>query len=705
MWGGHSRPLLSVHKTEHHCKRPSSEIGSRNGAEPVVPNCHPRICADVMPNQSSDRAMEYRREIDGLRAIAVLSVILFHAGFQTFGGGFVGVDVFFVISGYLITTIILSELDQGKFSITKFYERRARRILPALFAVMTVCLPFAWLSLMPEDLQDFSRSLVAVSLFVSNVLFWKNGDYFADVAEFIPLLHTWSLAVEEQYYVLFPICLRLTWGLGKRRILGLLVVTFFASLGTAQWASVAKPMAAFFLLPTRGWELLVGAFVAFYLLAQRNNFQSRVASEIGGFLGLGLIIYAVFFFGAQMPFPSLYTLVPTVGAALIIVFSTERTFVAKLLSNKLLVGVGLVSYSAYLWHQPLFAFARHMSQLELESKPLFLILTIVTLVIAYLTWKYIEMPFRVKSSFSQNHLLVLVIMLSALFIIVGLCGNIYYSSKIPSIDYRWGQYVRQHQCLLQDPTVSKHDPDCITSRKSVLLWGDSHAASLLPGLFKLSEKHSFGVSQLTQTGCAPLTDIKILIDRKNCNLINEKILHQISVENFGVIILHAAWIHPDYPMTYEDFELKSEAMIHRIKTTAPESKIIIISNVPRWHISAVRADSRAHSIRRSAYESVRYSIATTLPEIDRILSRVASRNGVTFISPVEHLCLPSATDANHRPCVIAVNSLSSHLAYVDWGHLSRTGSEYLAELIEYELRPAIGGGQGSRQSASTSMKK
>lgn len=203
-------------------------------------------------------------------------MILFHAGFDTFSGGFVGVDIFFVISGYLITTIILTELEQGKFSIVNFYERRARRILPALFLVMLVCIPFAWLWLLPSDMKDFSQSLVAVSIFLSNVLFWDQSGYFDTAAELKPLLHTWSLAVEEQYYVLFPLLLIWCWKLGKRRILILLVLVFIISLIIAQWAAYVKPTTAFYLLPTRCWELLIGGFAAFYLSkVNHKNFDKR----------------------------------------------------------------------------------------------------------------------------------------------------------------------------------------------------------------------------------------------------------------------------------------------------------------------------------------------------------------------------------------------------------------------------------------------
>ena len=230
--------------------------------------------------------MNYRREIDGLRALAVLPVILSHAGFGLFSGGFIGVDVFFVISGYLITTIILSELDQEEFSIVNFYERRARRILPALFLVMLVCIPAAWFWLLPSDLKDFSESLVAVSVFASNILFCRQTGYFDTAAELRPLLHTWSLAVEEQYYVVFPLFLTFFWKLGRRWLAVTLGLVLVASLAFAQWAVYAKPITAFFLLPTRGWELLVGAFAGFYLTRNNHKNFSRGLSEFGGWLGV-----------------------------------------------------------------------------------------------------------------------------------------------------------------------------------------------------------------------------------------------------------------------------------------------------------------------------------------------------------------------------------------------------------------------------------
>jgi peptidoglycan/LPS O-acetylase OafA/YrhL len=302
--------------------------------------------------------MDYRREIDGLRALAVLPVILFHAGFETFSGGFVGVDVFFVISGYLITTNILAEIEQGKFSVVNFYERRARRILPGLYLVMLVCIPFAWFWLLPSDTRDFSQSLIAVSVFVSNILFWRESGYFGSAAELKPLLHTWSLAVEEQYYVLFPLFLTLFWKLGKVFLLVTLGFVFVISLILAEWGAQNRLSAAFYLLPTRVWELLIGAFAAFYLSQVNRQDFGRLLSEVTGWSGVALITGAVFAFSKATPFPGFYALVPTIGTVGIILFATQRTTVGKFLGNKLFVGIGLISYGAYLWHQPLFAFAR-----------------------------------------------------------------------------------------------------------------------------------------------------------------------------------------------------------------------------------------------------------------------------------------------------------------------------------------------------------
>ena len=451
--------------------------------------------------------MDYRREIDGLRALAVVPVILFHAGFQTFSGGFVGVDVFFVISGYLITTIILFELEQGKFSIINFYERRARRILPALFFVMLACLPFAWFWLLPSDMKVFSKSLVAVSLFSSNILFWLESGYFATASELKPLLHTWSLAVEEQYYVFFPLFLMLFWRLGKRWILGLLGLLFLASLGLAQWAAYAKPAAAFFLLPTRGWELLIGAFAAFYFSNRNRKDFSRGLSEVGGWLGVVLIFYAVFTYSKDTPFPGFYALVPTVGTVLIILFATQQTTVGKFVGNKAFVSIGLISYSAYLWHQPLFAFARHIGFGD-NKDYIFEFLSMASLLLAVITWRFVESPFRDKRLIVRSVILYCSISLTILFMTIGYIGyKLNGDFGRFSNDERYPLFLermRGNFGLDKDCEKKVKDADnCRTSSQpEILLWGDSYAMHLAQGF--IASNPSIKLIQSTVSQCAPI---------------------------------------------------------------------------------------------------------------------------------------------------------------------------------------------------------
>jgi len=344
--------------------------------------------------------LKYRAEIDGLRALAVVPVILFHAGFELFSGGFVGVDVFFVISGYLITTILIDDIENNRFSIVNFYERRARRILPALSFVMLVCIPFAWMWMLPSQMKDFSQSLVAVSLFASNILFWRESGYFDASAEEKPLLHTWSLAVEEQYYVLFPIFLFFAWRFGKNRVFWIIVVVAAASLLLSEWGFRNKPTANFYLAPTRAWELLAGSIAAF--IVQNRGVKANNALSL---LGLAAILFSIFAYDESTPFPSVYALVPVIGVVLLVLFAEKDTLVAKFLSMKLIVGMGLISYSAYLWHQPLFAFAR-IKLVDEPTMPLMSFLAIASIALAILSWKFVEEPFRSRKGLISKRSIV-----------------------------------------------------------------------------------------------------------------------------------------------------------------------------------------------------------------------------------------------------------------------------------------------------------
>jgi peptidoglycan/LPS O-acetylase OafA/YrhL len=436
--------------------------------------------------------MKYRGEIDGLRALAVLPVICFHAGLKGFAGGYVGVDVFFVISGYLITSIIASEKHAGTFTLARFYERRARRILPALFLVMLACLPFAWLWMLPTDLKELSKSLGAVASFSSNFLFWREGGYFETPGAVKPLFHTWSLAVEEQYYVLFPVFLLAIWGCGVRRIIGIFSTLGVASLALAVWAARNHPEADFYLLPTRGWELLIGAIVALYCFRRPDDIPntqrpSAIKNEICGALGVALIVVAVAVFDRNVPYPSLYTLVPTLGSALIILCADEHTAVGRALNTPILVRIGLISYSAYLWHQPLFAFAR----IRLEGNPngLGMIgLSIAALICAYISWRFVEKPFRNRARINRVTVVVSATGLSVAFLLICYAGVATngFADRYPKEDrslaaldfYAAGRYVEGRFVSLEKK------PFDASGRLKVFVIGDSFAQDVVNAAYE-----------------------------------------------------------------------------------------------------------------------------------------------------------------------------------------------------------------------------
>jgi len=501
--------------------------------------------------------VEYRREVDGLRTIAVLPVILFHAGISQFSGGFVGVDIFFVISGYLITSIILKEMEAGTFSLIRFYERRARRILPALFFVMLVCLPLAWLWMLPRQFVDFSQSLLAIVLFSSNVLFWKEDDYFGAASEEKPLLHTWSLAVEEQYYVLFPILILIVWRFHRKSVPYFLAAIAIASLTLAEWGWRNNPSANFYLTPFRAWELLIGSICAWISFGGKisiNSWRDNYLSAIG----LALIIYAIFAFDHSTPFPSLYALIPTLGTALIILYATPNTYASRLLSTKPFVGIGLISYSAYLWHQPLFAFAR-LESLNPPSTITMLILAAASLMLAWLTWRFIEAPFRNRKSIGRTTIFIGSAAGCALFLAIGLSGHVS-RGFVATVDPVVAALNNTNSDLLHKytrPCWSKLDADpsvsagCLIgnqkSNTSFALLGDSHAGALLKAIDTQATALGLAGKSLTYSSCIPLKDANLKQPNARDNLCRElrKSIFSSLRENSGTlpktIIIHGRW--------------------------------------------------------------------------------------------------------------------------------------------------------------------
>jgi peptidoglycan/LPS O-acetylase OafA/YrhL len=339
--------------------------------------------------------MNYRSDIDGLRALAVLPVILFHAGFSLFKGGFSGVDIFFVISGYLITSIILQQQQGNNFSILAFYERRARRILPALFLVMFSCIPFALYFLWPNDLENFGQSLVATVLFSNNILlFLTSTDYWGLGAEFKPLLHTWSLGVEEQYYLIFPILMLALSAFKLRAMLLFFILLASISFALSLYLSsiAAYHAASFYLLPSRFWQILIGSCCAIYLNQLPLHYSMPLLSR-NILSGLGFIIIIISFLTLDSTSgQSLALLLPTLGAALIIIFSDSQTIIGKFLSLRPLVLIGLISFSLYLWHQPIYAFLRASSLIP-PSTINYLFAIVVTFILSVFSFK-VETYFR-----------------------------------------------------------------------------------------------------------------------------------------------------------------------------------------------------------------------------------------------------------------------------------------------------------------------
>ena len=451
--------------------------------------------------------MQYRREIDGLRAVAILPVILFHGGIVGFSGGYVGVDVFFVISGYLITSIILEEIKKDQFSIIGFYERRARRILPALCAVVLFTTIAAFLLLPADALKSYSQSLVSVASFSSNIFFYMTSGYFSGASEKKPLLHTWSLAVEEQYYLIFPVLIIALWFLGKKRITLVIALISVASLSFSQYLSQINAVDAnFYLIFSRAWELLSGSLIAF--LKPHSQTMKKREKESAGIAGLLLIFYSILFFDNKTPFPSLYALIPVMGAVAIIAFTDADTYIGRFLGNKIFVGIGLISYSLYLWHQPLFAFLRLKTIGEPEPK-IFMAAIITTFLLAYLSYRFVEKPFRNRVTVSKASIFRYSGLSLAVMLLVGLSGHIGNGFEKRFAGNEYVETIefspKRDECHTSGNNYLKPSESCRYFGTNVTwaAFGDSHIVEPGFALAKLLEKDGTGLLHLTFSGCPP----------------------------------------------------------------------------------------------------------------------------------------------------------------------------------------------------------
>lgn len=468
---------------------------------------------------TSEEGLAYRSDLDGLRALAVLPVIFFHVELLGFTGGFVGVDIFFVISGYLITLLIAGALETKSFSVAGFYERRIRRIIPAFF-VMLLATSIASVALFPpRELAQFGLSAAAAAAFCSNIFFAFQTDYFAGSENMMPLLHTWSLGVEEQFYIVWPLLLLACYRTGSRLAIRVLVVVLgVASLAYSEWATMATmTKQAFYLPQSRAWELMIGAMLALGIVPR---IESRWLREGLALLGVGMIAFAVTRFSPTTPFPGLWATIPCLGAMLVIHTGEQRdTAIYKILSLWPCVFIGLISYSLYLWHWPIFAFAENYIGRPLTPGEA-IIFIVVSIAIATASWRYVERPFRYGeggATFSQRAYFVGG--LSALALVACVGGAIYLGDglqgRLGPETLRFYLASHDHNALRADCLEGSRHPPPTASRctrpalkagdtPGIVVWGDSHGDALFPAIVTIGQNRGLSTRQVTKKGCPPL---------------------------------------------------------------------------------------------------------------------------------------------------------------------------------------------------------
>lgn len=460
---------------------------------------------------------KYRPDIDGLRAIAVVPVVLYHADRGLAPGGYVGVDVFFVISGFLITGLLRGELEAGRYRLVEFYERRVRRLLPALVAMLVGVTLAALPILMPDALELFGRSVIATALFASNLFFWSESRYFAPDADQLPLLHTWSLAVEEQYYLVFPLLFAGLMRVGRRFAIAVIAVLAVLSLALACQLLEVEPEQAFYLAHARVWELLLGALLA---LDSVPAPRSRWLRESLAAAGLAAILAATLRYDMTTPFPGAAAALPCLGAAAIIHAGTGGASLAsRLLATRALVGVGLISYSLYLWHWPVFVLQKHYTVGEPGARLLGVAIALAFL-LAWASWRYIERPFRERARVPRGLLFTLTG--GSLATLVGVGLALHLGQGLP------GRFSPEVLALAATP---HHDRDlrgrCFQldgagyaagrmchlgpadRPPEFLLWGDSHSLSILPAVRDGAAYYGHAGAYLGASGCPPLFDVRV----------------------------------------------------------------------------------------------------------------------------------------------------------------------------------------------------
>lgn len=638
--------------------------------------------------------MQYRAEIDGLRALAVLPVIFFHAGFSFFSGGYVGVDIFFVISGYLITSIILDEIDAKKFNIINFYERRARRILPALFFILLLTTVVGWLWLLPNEYRQYSQSLIGVVTFTSNIFFYLTGGYFGASNELKPLIHTWSLSVEEQFYLLFPIFLLLIARARnklKNMILWILVIL---SLLFAQWQSTRDTGFNYLLLPSRFWELAVGSLIAMHLMYSDLQITRKWLKDVLSIIGALLVLISIIFFDNDTPFPSVYTVLPVAGVSLIILFADNTTLMARYLSYRPVVQIGLISYSAYLWHQVLFSMIRHRSANEPEQIT-FVYLSVLTLVLAYLTWRFIEQPFRNKTQFNRRAIFGMASGGIIFFGFFGYAGHIKdgFKSRLPA-DVATVHITREHEqslrnagCPLNGKSIDLAEckQGIVDSPDQVALVGDSHAAALVKTIAELAKTQQFSFLPLVHSSCPLNFSISIhegSLEEQYCAEYQQALKRLVLGSDVSTVIVHSRYDFVGQTSLSSKQQLQLEQHVSAIKEIlSANKKVILIYPIPVYstHIS----DYMAKNLWFYGGTLPKVTLSTTVFE-QRIKQVTSAYDAIGDLKNLIRVKPKNALCEKIQPG-ICVTEFRGQPLYFDDDHLS----EYGAELVLSEVYTAI----------------
>ena len=648
----------------------------------------------------------YRPDIDGLRAIAVLSVLFFHSGFEVFSGGYVGVDIFFVISGFLITTIIVREIGENKFSVTTFYERRFRRILPAVITVVAVSLLVAIFLLDFKEYENLARSSIANNLFMSNIYFYNETGYFDGPAELKPLLHTWSLSVEEQYYVFFPLLLLFIAKVGGKKYLYFLIPIFFLSFGASVLGMNMDKSAVFYLLPTRAWELLIGSLLAIVTLPRIQNI---VVLNVIAALGLLLMVYSIFGFTRETPFPSGYAALPAFGAALVIYTGgAGTTLVNQFFAIRPIVFVGLISYSLYLWHWPLIVYTKSFKVVGLTTAEQFLLLGVI-FILSVLSWHFVETPFRKKrwlpdkrSIFAGSFAATAVLLLAGLSVLYydGYPGRYSFNQSMDELDGD-PEWKHWHACEDVETQFAEHKDLCTIGKQggkaSFILWGDSHARALASAVHASADRNGTSGVVASHTACPPLQGIE-RPGQLDCRKFNQTILDYLSRHpEISTVILAARWALITKGTRYKDeaggpvklidilsrgqepnsnpelFDVGLRRIIHSLQGMG--KRVVLVKPVPEIGYDVPAASHSAGITGRDVNLLVAPSMIEYISRIEEVLvvfSRLERDLSVETVDPAAFLC--------GDICVVLDDGVA---LYRDDNHLSTFGSKYVSVAFDH----------------------